>query len=96
MSAPSWWTRWPPPGRVADRPVTPSTPSRRIFAAVERCRYAWSVLYDPALPPAGETRDAVNLYRGRLAAMGAAGAAQLLIHAVRPAGDRRCLRSRQV
>ncbi|WP_308297070.1 MULTISPECIES: helix-turn-helix domain-containing protein [unclassified Streptomyces] len=52
-----------------------------IFTAVEHCRYAWSVLYDPALPPAGETRDAVNLYRGRLAAMGAVGAAQLLTHA---------------
>ncbi|MFH0518441.1 TetR/AcrR family transcriptional regulator [Streptomyces sp. M41] len=49
-----------------------------IFTAVEDCRYAWSVLYDPALPPAGEMRDAVNSYRERLAAMGAAGAAQLL------------------
>lgn len=49
-----------------------------LFAAVEHCRYAWSVLYDPALPPAGEMRDAVNLYRERLAAMGAAGAARLL------------------
>ncbi|ELS57702.1 hypothetical protein [Streptomyces viridochromogenes] len=51
-----------------------------IFAAVEHCRYAWPALYDPALPPVGETRDAVNLYRGRLATMGAAGAAQLLTH----------------
>ncbi|MFF7161940.1 TetR/AcrR family transcriptional regulator [Streptomyces sp. NPDC008086] len=49
-----------------------------LFTAVERCRYAWSVLYDPSLPPAGGTRDAVNRYRERLAAMGAAGAAQLL------------------
>ncbi|MER6262557.1 TetR/AcrR family transcriptional regulator [Streptomyces sp. NPDC059688] len=52
-----------------------------IFTAVEDCRYAWAVLYDPALPPAGETRDAVRFYRGRLAAMGAAGAAGLLSHA---------------
>ncbi|WP_244190524.1 TetR/AcrR family transcriptional regulator [Streptomyces caeruleatus] len=49
-----------------------------IFTTVEHCRYAWAVLYDPALPPAGEMRDAVNLYRERLSAMGAAGAAQLL------------------
>lgn len=49
-----------------------------IFTAVEHCPYAWSVLYDPALPPAGEPRDAVHLYRERLAVMGAAGAAQLL------------------
>ncbi|MFG2635429.1 TetR/AcrR family transcriptional regulator [Streptomyces sp. NPDC048362] len=49
-----------------------------IFTAVERCRHAWSVLYDPALRPTGEARDAVHLYRGRLAAMGAAGATGLL------------------
>ncbi|MEU6669143.1 TetR/AcrR family transcriptional regulator [Streptomyces sp. NPDC046727] len=52
-----------------------------LFTAVERRRHAWSVLYDPALPPIGELRDAVRLYRGRLAAMGAAGAAQLLTRA---------------
>ncbi|MGW4562465.1 TetR/AcrR family transcriptional regulator [Streptomyces sp. NPDC004561] len=52
-----------------------------IFSTVERCRHAWSVLYDPALPPAGELRDAANDYRGRLAAMGAAGAASLLTRA---------------
>ncbi|MBL1082428.1 TetR/AcrR family transcriptional regulator [Streptomyces actinomycinicus] len=52
-----------------------------IFTAVEHCRHAWSVLYDPALPPSGEVRDAVSLYRGRLAAMGAAGAAGLLTRA---------------
>ncbi|WEO99745.1 TetR/AcrR family transcriptional regulator [Streptomyces sp. FXJ1.172] len=52
-----------------------------IFTAVEGCRHAWSVLYDPALPPAGELRDAVNRYRGRLAAMGAAGATGLLTRA---------------
>ncbi|MEU7409126.1 helix-turn-helix domain-containing protein [Streptomyces sp. NPDC042638] len=49
-----------------------------IFATVERHRHAWSVLYDPALPPDGELRDAVRRFRGRLAAMGAAGAARLL------------------
>ncbi|MEU4929685.1 helix-turn-helix domain-containing protein [Streptomyces yokosukanensis] len=52
-----------------------------VFTAVEDCRHAWSVLYDPALPPAGEMRDAVNHYRGRLAAMGAAGATGLLTRA---------------
>ncbi|MFF9765446.1 TetR/AcrR family transcriptional regulator [Streptomyces sp. NPDC014636] len=52
-----------------------------IFTTVEQHRHAWSVLYDPALPPIHELRDAVCLYRGRLAAMGAAGAAQLLTRA---------------
>ncbi|MDC0771727.1 TetR/AcrR family transcriptional regulator [Streptomyces sp. HD] len=52
-----------------------------IFTAVEHCRYAWSVLYDPAVPSAGEMHNAVSLYRERLAAMGAAGAAQLLARA---------------
>lgn len=52
-----------------------------LFTAVDHCRYAWSVLYDPALPPDGALRDAVNRYRARLAAMGAAGAAQLLTRA---------------
>ncbi|WP_225823423.1 TetR/AcrR family transcriptional regulator [Streptomyces naphthomycinicus] len=52
-----------------------------LFTAVEQRRHAWSVLYDPALPPTGELRDAVRRYRGRLAAMGAAGAAQLLTRA---------------
>jgi AcrR family transcriptional regulator len=52
-----------------------------IFTTVERCRHAWSVLYDPALPPTDELREAVHLYRGRLAAMGAAGAAGLLTRA---------------
>lgn len=52
-----------------------------IFTTVEQCRHAWSVLYDPALPPAGEMRDAVNHYRARLAGMGAAGAARLLARA---------------
>ncbi|MFS4093562.1 TetR/AcrR family transcriptional regulator [Streptomyces sp. AF1A] len=52
-----------------------------IFTTVERCRHAWSVLYDPALPPAGEMREAVNHYRVRLATMGAAGATQLLARA---------------
>ncbi|MBB5926961.1 TetR/AcrR family transcriptional regulator [Streptomyces echinatus] len=49
-----------------------------VFGTVEQQPHAWSVLYDPALPPLGELRDAVGRYRGQLAAMGAAGAAQLL------------------
>lgn len=49
-----------------------------VFTAVESCPYAWSLLYDPAVPPSGEAREAVDLHRGRLAAMGAAGAAGLL------------------
>ncbi|MGX1127991.1 AcrR family transcriptional regulator [Streptomyces glaucescens] len=52
-----------------------------IFTVTETSRYAWSLLYDPALPPAGELRDAVNSYRERLAEMGAAGATGLLVHA---------------
>ncbi|MYW48571.1 TetR/AcrR family transcriptional regulator [Streptomyces sp. SID161] len=54
---------------------------RAIFATVERHRHAWSLLYDPALPPDGELRETVGRYRGRLAAMGGAGAARLLARA---------------
>ncbi|MFD7406954.1 TetR/AcrR family transcriptional regulator [Streptomyces sp. NPDC059866] len=52
-----------------------------IFNAVDRCRRAWSLLYDPALPPAGDLRDAAHHYRQQLAAIGAAGTAQLLTRA---------------
>ncbi|AVZ77046.1 TetR family transcriptional regulator [Streptomyces lunaelactis] len=52
-----------------------------IFDAVDPCRYAWSVLYDPTLPPVGEIHDAAMHYRTRLAGIGASGSTQLLTRA---------------
>ncbi|GGZ54883.1 TetR/AcrR family transcriptional regulator [Streptomyces subrutilus] len=49
-----------------------------VFTAIDGCRYAWSLLYDPTLPPAGPVHDTAHHYRGRLAGMGAAGSARLL------------------
>jgi AcrR family transcriptional regulator len=52
-----------------------------IFDAVGTCRHAWSVLYDPTLPPDGEMYEAAMRYRARLADIGAAGSADLLSRA---------------
>ncbi|MFD5567648.1 TetR/AcrR family transcriptional regulator [Streptomyces cadmiisoli] len=49
-----------------------------IFGTVDRCRHAWSVLYDPALPSSGDPHEAAHHYRRHLSAIGAAGTARLL------------------
>lgn len=54
-----------------------------IFAVLDDCRHAWSVLYDPTIPRGGEVHALARHHRGELAAMGAAGTADVL----RDAGD---------
>jgi AcrR family transcriptional regulator len=54
-----------------------------IFAVLEDCRHAWSVLYDPTIPRGSEVHALARGYRAELAAMGAAGTADVL----RRAGD---------
>ncbi len=49
-----------------------------IFAVLDGCRHAWSVLYDPTIPRGSEVHALARGYRADLAAMGAAGAADVL------------------
>jgi AcrR family transcriptional regulator len=49
-----------------------------IFAVLDDCRHAWSVLYDPTIPRGSEAHALARSYRADLAAMGAAGAADVL------------------
>lgn len=49
-----------------------------IFAVLDGCRQAWSVLYDPTIPRGSEVHALARRYRGELAAMGAAGTADVL------------------
>jgi AcrR family transcriptional regulator len=49
-----------------------------IFAVLDGCRYAWSVLYDPTIPRGSEVHALARGYRAELAAMGAQGAADVL------------------
>jgi len=49
-----------------------------IFAVLDRCRQAWSVLYDPTIPRGSEVDTLARGYRAELAAMGAAGTAEVL------------------
>jgi AcrR family transcriptional regulator len=52
-----------------------------IFAALEGCPHAWSVLYDGSLPSASEASRAARCYRAELARLGAVGTAHVLIAA---------------
>ena len=54
-----------------------------IFAVLDGCRHAWSVLYDPTIPRGSGVHALARGYRSELAAMGAQGAADVL----RRAGD---------
>jgi hypothetical protein len=49
-----------------------------IFAVLDGCRHAWSVLYDPTIPRGSELHGLARGYRAELAAMGAAGTADVL------------------
>lgn len=49
-----------------------------IFAVLDDCRYAWSVLYDPTIPGGSEVHVLARGYRTELAAMGAVGTAEVL------------------
>jgi AcrR family transcriptional regulator len=49
-----------------------------IFAVLDGCRHAWSVLYDPTIPRGGEVHTLARDYRAELAAMGATGTADVL------------------
>ncbi|NMO89865.1 helix-turn-helix transcriptional regulator [Actinomycetospora sp. TBRC 11914] len=69
---------------VAAAPTDPQAGRRAldtlaaIFAVLDDCRPAWSVLYDPTIPRGGEVHALARGYRGELAAMGAAGTADVL------------------
>ncbi|MCD2195108.1 TetR/AcrR family transcriptional regulator [Actinomycetospora endophytica] len=49
-----------------------------IFAVLDDCRHAWSVLYDPTIPRGSDVHALARSYRADLAAMGAEGAADVL------------------
>lgn len=49
-----------------------------VFAVLDRCRHAWAVLYDPTIPRGSEVHALARGYRAELAAMGAAGTADVL------------------
>ena len=49
-----------------------------IFAVLDGCRHAWAVLYDPTIPRGSEVHALARGYRAELAALGAAGAADVL------------------